>query len=362
MHFAILILLLVPGHVAEVQPEPEAGCLLQSAQGQLLALEAAQTNPTAASPLIAFVLWKLDPKHSMSTFYSARLTVLGSRPSTRPSSTRHTTQVSLATRRCALAAGPARNCGGRGKTDKIRTSWPLDPSMSLCLLYIVELCMAIHILEPWMEGIILCWSKVSFLCGTCPGWRSSFTRKVKKVPVDWQIIYTRYSAHQAFTKGVLLVDRSGGSARQLLEITSEDCRWRARKQGGEWTAVKWRNHFNSRQEGLFGRSLQKGCSKWTQACPSQSARAARQTRQSLAWAADLTTISTSSLWWSRRGFDSVCYRIPGCTRRTAWSPQPPQPHTGTIFWFASSKLCAIPTHVLLQFNWWIIFPASQEFW
>lgn len=122
MHFAILILLLVPGHVAEVQPEPEAGCLLQSAQGQLLALEAAQTNPTAASPLVAFVLWKLDPKHSMSTFYSARLTVLGSRPSTRPSSTRHTTQVSLATRRCALAAGPARNCGGRGKTDKIRTS------------------------------------------------------------------------------------------------------------------------------------------------------------------------------------------------------------------------------------------------
>jgi len=174
LHFAILILLLVPGHVAEVQPEPEAGCLLQSAQGQLLVLEAAQTNPTAASPLLAFVLWKLDPKHSMSTFYSARLTVLGSRPS----STRHTNQVSLATRRCALAAGPARNCGGRGKTGQdqnvlaTRSVYAVDSGTVYGDPHIRTL-----------DGRHLSGLEIEFY--------SEASGLVKKVPVDWQI-YTRY--------------------------------------------------------------------------------------------------------------------------------------------------------------------------
>ena len=44
---------------------------------------------------------------------------------------------------------------------------------------------------------------------------------VKTVPVDWQV-YTRYAGHQAFTKGLLLVDKSGGAVRQIMEMTSED--------------------------------------------------------------------------------------------------------------------------------------------
>lgn len=60
---------------------------------------------------------------------------------------------------------------------------------------------------------------------------------MKTVPVDWQV-YTRYAGHQAFTKGLLLVDKSGGAVRQIMEMTSEDCQWRARKGDGEWTIVK----------------------------------------------------------------------------------------------------------------------------
>lgn len=60
---------------------------------------------------------------------------------------------------------------------------------------------------------------------------------MKTVPVDWQV-YTWYAGHQAFTKGLLLVDKSGGAVRQIMEMTSEDCQWRARKGDGEWTIVK----------------------------------------------------------------------------------------------------------------------------
>lgn len=58
-----------------------------------------------------------------------------------------------------------------------------------------------------------------------------------KVPVDWQI-FTHYSGQQSFTKGLLLVDRSGGSLRQTLELTSRDCRWKARKPGQTWAFVQ----------------------------------------------------------------------------------------------------------------------------
>ena len=57
----------------------------------------------------------------------------------------------------------------------------------------------------------------------------------KKVPVEWEI-FTRYSGHQSFTKGLLLIDRSAGVQRQVLEITSQDCQWRAHS-GAEWTMV-----------------------------------------------------------------------------------------------------------------------------
>eukprot|EP00438_Fugacium_kawagutii_P028965 Skav210526 [mRNA] locus=scaffold3045:235245:236519:+ [translate_table: standard] len=55
-------------------------------------------------------------------------------------------------------------------------------------------------------------------------------------PIDWQI-FTHYSGHQSFTKGLLLVDKSGGSMRQVLEMTSQDCRWKARKGNEDWKAV-----------------------------------------------------------------------------------------------------------------------------
>ena len=90
---------------------------------------------------------------------------------------------------------------------------------------------------------------------------------VKKVPVDWQIIYTRYSAHQAFTKG----GATGGQIWRIcatgsrdhfrrVQVASQKARWRAD------SCEKRRNRFSSRREGLFVRipCLQEGCSKWTQ--------------------------------------------------------------------------------------------------
>ena len=58
----------------------------------------------------------------------------------------------------------------------------------------------------------------------------------KKLPIDWQV-YVHYSGHQSFTKGLLLIDKSGGSIRQVLEITSQDCKWKARKGNGDWRVV-----------------------------------------------------------------------------------------------------------------------------
>eukprot|EP00438_Fugacium_kawagutii_P002303 Skav226062 [mRNA] locus=scaffold211:406109:407468:- [translate_table: standard] len=61
---------------------------------------------------------------------------------------------------------------------------------------------------------------------------------VKTVPVDWHV-YIRCTGPRFFTKGLLLVDKSGGSIRQVLEITAQDCEWRARKPtDGQWTKVK----------------------------------------------------------------------------------------------------------------------------
>ena len=45
------------------------------------------------------------------------------------------------------------------------------------------------------------------------------------------------SGGQSFTKSLLLIDKSGGSMRQMLEITSQDCKWKARKGNEEWTVV-----------------------------------------------------------------------------------------------------------------------------
>ncbi|CAL1144397.1 unnamed protein product [Cladocopium goreaui] len=68
------------------------------------------------------------------------------------------------------------------------------------------------------------------------GVEAEWKGEVKKVGVDWEV-FTHYSGHQAFTKGLLLVDNSGGSHRQALEITARDCQWKGRK-GSEWIAVQ----------------------------------------------------------------------------------------------------------------------------
>eukprot|EP00438_Fugacium_kawagutii_P015113 Skav214604 [mRNA] locus=scaffold57:882814:895102:- [translate_table: standard] len=72
---------------------------------------------------------------------------------------------------------------------------------------------------------------------TVKGHKESHQDAVKRLPVDWQV-YTHYSGHQSFTKGLLLVDQSGGKQRQVLELTSSDCQWRVQNGKQEWATVK----------------------------------------------------------------------------------------------------------------------------
>eukprot|EP00435_Cladocopium_sp_Y103_P073438 s288_g43.t1 len=64
----------------------------------------------------------------------------------------------------------------------------------------------------------------------------SAKKLLKKLPVDFKI-YAHYSGHTSYTKGLLLVDSSGGSVRRALELTSEDCIWRT-KSDATWTPVE----------------------------------------------------------------------------------------------------------------------------
>lgn len=62
----------------------------------------------------------------------------------------------------------------------------------------------------------------------------------KKAPVDFEV-FAHYSGHSSYTKGLLLVDRSGASSakasHQIMELTAEDCRWRAKTRDGSWQLV-----------------------------------------------------------------------------------------------------------------------------
>lgn len=61
---------------------------------------------------------------------------------------------------------------------------------------------------------------------------------LKKLPVDFKM-YAHYSGHLSYTKGILLLDSSGlQQPSQMLEITSEDCLWRASQPGG--ANASWR--------------------------------------------------------------------------------------------------------------------------
>eukprot|EP00438_Fugacium_kawagutii_P009998 Skav223125 [mRNA] locus=scaffold470:32210:33745:+ [translate_table: standard] len=58
----------------------------------------------------------------------------------------------------------------------------------------------------------------------------------KKLPVDFQL-YAHYSGHASYTKGLMLVDNSGGAWKRVLEITSQDCKWRTKAGDSSWSTV-----------------------------------------------------------------------------------------------------------------------------
>ena len=65
----------------------------------------------------------------------------------------------------------------------------------------------------------------------------STKNSAKKSPVEFNI-YAHYSGHASYTKGLLLVDSSGGEiSRQVLEITSEDCQWRGKQPDASWKKI-----------------------------------------------------------------------------------------------------------------------------
>lgn len=56
--------------------------------------------------------------------------------------------------------------------------------------------------------------------------------RTKRLPVNFQI-FTHYSGHSSYTKGLLLVDSTG----PVVEVTAEDCRWRTRSDG-TWRLIE----------------------------------------------------------------------------------------------------------------------------
>ena len=62
-------------------------------------------------------------------------------------------------------------------------------------------------------------------------WAARSDAWTPQAPVDFEV-FAHYSGHSSYTKGLLLVDRSGASSakasHQIMELTAEDCRrWRA---------------------------------------------------------------------------------------------------------------------------------------
>ena len=60
--------------------------------------------------------------------------------------------------------------------------------------------------------------------------------ELTKASVDWQI-FVRYSS-RGWTRGLLVVDNFGGVPRQRLEMTSEDCKWKAPSKEGFWELIE----------------------------------------------------------------------------------------------------------------------------
>ena len=68
--------------------------------------------------------------------------------------------------------------------------------------------------------------------------------------VEWQI-FAHYSQHrQAWTRGLLLVDKSMGKDRQSLELTAQDCKLR-KKVAGKWTTMDHAEHLHLLDNGNY---------------------------------------------------------------------------------------------------------------
>lgn len=65
----------------------------------------------------------------------------------------------------------------------------------------------------------------------------------KKVPVNVQI-FAHYSGHNSYLNGLLVVNSDEGRQPTALEMTSEDCRWRARI-GSDWHYVDGPEHLSA---------------------------------------------------------------------------------------------------------------------
>ena len=74
---------------------------------------------------------------------------------------------------------------------------------------------------------------------------------MQTVPVDWQV-YAHYSGDKSFTKALLLVDKTGGSLRQVLELTSNDCIWKGRTADTPWKVIDGNQLIHKPEEnGLY---------------------------------------------------------------------------------------------------------------
>jgi len=311
MHFAIsfvsalhVLHVLMPSSAVTAQPEPEAGCLLQS-RGQL-ALKAEEAVPAGrisfqslcsggfckcARSIKSFLSLTLDECSTQCLAYPAfaldgnfqgrtRCSCCGNRDTTEATSSvayQHENRPDLSLsgrlqglcedRQCscpsARVASPSLSLSDCGYFCQVQGLTTLSYRPEAGILRSFCTCCSsdqlsfggstrvYNVLDPpatavgdphittldgqhytlMQQGIFSLWH----LSGLEIQFHSE-NSLVKTVPVDWQI-YARYAGHQAFTKGLLLVDKSGGALRQVLEMTAEDCLWRARKADGEWTMV-----------------------------------------------------------------------------------------------------------------------------
>jgi len=89
------------------------------------------------------------------------------------------------------------------------------------------------------------------LSGLKTRFHSTHNGIMQTVPVDWHV-YAHYSGDKSFTKALLLVDKTGGSLRQVLEVTSNDCIWKGRTADTPWKVINGNQLIHKPEEnGLY---------------------------------------------------------------------------------------------------------------